>query len=382
MKNILLFTRPLSPPWDEASKNLAYEIAFNSQKKNLRFEVLTTQNSAGYEKTLPDKIIQRKIYSKNRFDGYEKIRLILYFLLGKKSFQIIHFLFTPRLLTSFIIRSRLTLTSSKTIQTIATIPDKNLQNKSKLKKILFADKIVAQSDYTLKKIQEKGFGNVELIYPGINMKKFFPKNKLKKVLKEMKLNQNNFVVLFAGEYTRLRAIDDIIKAAEIIFENGQNKDIKLILACRIKSSQDKGKKEEIIQQVKQKSFSKQILFKETVENMADLYNLSDVNIFPVREMAGKFDIPLAIVEAMACKKPVIISDIPVLQEFIKNEKNGLITPKANPEKLAENILKLKRNSKLREKISQAGFNFVRKNFDIEKNIKKYHKLYQEMVKDN
>lgn len=382
MKKILLFTRPLSPPWDEASKNLAYEIALNSQKENLRFEVLTTQDSAGYEKALPDKIIQRKIYSKNRFDGYEKIRLMLYFLFGKKSFQIIHFLFTPRPLTSFIIRSRLTLTSSKTIQTIATISDKNLQNKSKLKKILFADKIVAQSDYTLKKIREKGFENVDLIYPGINMKKFFPKNKPKKALREMKLNQNNFVILFAGEYTRLRAIDDIIKAAEIIFENGQNKDIKFILACRIKSSQDKRKKEEVAQQVKQKGFFEQILFKETVEKMADLYNLSDANIFPVREMAGKFDIPLALAEAMACKKPVIVSDIPVLQEFIENEKNGLVTPKANPKKLAENILKLKRNSKLRKKISQAGFNFVRKNFDIEKNIKKYHKLYQEMVKDN
>jgi glycosyltransferase involved in cell wall biosynthesis len=211
------------------------------------------------------------------------------------------------------------------------------------------------------------------------MKKFFPKNKPKKILEEMKLNQNNFVVLFAGEYTRLKAIDDIIKAAEIIFKNNQNNDIKFVLACRIKSTQDRTKKEGIIQQIKQRGFSKQIIFKETVENMADLYNLSDVNIFPVREMAGKFDIPLALIEAMACKKPVIVSDIPVLQEFIKNKENGLVTPKAKPGNLAENILKLKRENKLREKISQSGFNFVKENFDIERNIKKYNKLYQEML---
>jgi glycosyltransferase involved in cell wall biosynthesis len=379
MKRILLFTRPLSPPWDEASKNLAYEIALNSRKKDLGFEVLTTQSSIGYEEISPSKIIQRKIYTKNHFDGYEKIRLILYLLFGKKSSQVIHFLFTPRPLTSFVIRLRLAFSSLKTIQTIATISEKNLQNKNKLKKILFADKIVAQSNYTLRKIKEKNFKNVELIYPGINMKKFFPKNKPKKILEEMKLNQNNFVVLFAGEYTRLKAIDDIIKAAEIIFKNNQNNDIKFVLACRIKSTQDRTKKEGIIQQIKQRGFSKQIIFKETVENMADLYNLSDVNIFPVREMAGKFDIPLALIEAMACKKPVIVSDIPVLQEFIKNKENGLITPKAKPNDLAKNILKLKRENKLREKISQSGFNFVKENFDIEKNIKKYNKLYQEML---
>jgi glycosyltransferase involved in cell wall biosynthesis len=379
MKRILLFTRPLSPPWDEASKNLAYEIALNSRKKDLGFEVLTTQSSIGYEEISPSKIIQRKIYTKNHFDGYEKIRLILYLLFGKKSSQVIHFLFTPRPLTSFVIRLRLAFSSLKTIQTIATISEKNLQNKNKLKKILFADKIVAQSNYTLRKIKEKKFKNVELIYPGINMKKFFPKNKPKKILEEMKLNQNNFVVLFAGEYTRLKAIDDIIKAAEIIFKNNQNNDIKFVLACRIKSTQDRTKKEGIIQQIKQRGFSKQIIFKETVENMADLYNLSDVNIFPVREMAGKFDIPLALIEAMACKKPVIVSDIPVLQEFIKNKENGLVTPKAKPGNLAENILKLKRENKLREKISQSGFNFVKENFDIERNIKKYNKLYQEML---
>jgi glycosyltransferase involved in cell wall biosynthesis len=184
------------------------------------------------------------------------------------------------------------------------------------------------------------------------------------------------VVLFAGEYVRLKAIDDIIEAFKKIFQHRQNQDIKLILACRIKSSYDKIKKEQVKELLEKYGFSDQVIFKETVENMADLYRVSDLNIFPVREMAGKFDIPLALVEAMACKKPVLVSDIEVLQEFIEHKETGIVTAKANPEKLSENILRIKNDVKLREKISENGFLLARKNFDIGKNIKKYHKLYQ------
>ncbi|MFO7806832.1 MAG: glycosyltransferase family 4 protein [Candidatus Moraniibacteriota bacterium] len=380
MKKILLFTRPLNPPWDEASKNLAYEIATKSQRENLAFDVFSSSNSPEAEKFKTEKIHQRKIYKKNQFDAVEKFRLITSFLFTKIKADIVHFLFTPRPLTSFIIKFRLLFSKTKTIQTIATISKKHLQNKKRLRKILFADTIVAQSDYTFKKIKKQGFQNLELIYPGVDLKKFHPGEKNPALLKENGIKKNDFVVLFAGEYTRLKAIDDIMQAFQKIYREKSNQDVKLILACRIKSPQDKIKKEQIIELSKKQGFFKQIIFKETVENMADLYRLSDLNIFPVREMTGKFDIPLALVEAMACKKPVIVSDIKVLQEFIGDEKTGIITPKANPAKLKENILNVKNNKLLRKKISEIGFDFAKENFDIEKNIKKYHQLYQNFNK--
>jgi glycosyltransferase involved in cell wall biosynthesis len=376
MKKILLFTRPLNPPWDEASKNLAYEIASKSQNNDLVFNVLTSSNSPEAEAFKNNKINQRKIYRKNQFDGREKTRLILNFLFSKTDADVIHFLFTPRPLTSFIIRLRLFFSKAKTIQTIATLSQKYLQDKKVLKKILFADTIVAQSNYTFKKLSKQGFQNLELIYPGIDTSKFQPGKKNPELMKNLNLKESDFVVLFAGEYVRLKAIDDIIEAFKKIFQHRQNQDIKLILACRIKSSYDKIKKEQVKELLEKYGFSDQVIFKETVENMADLYRVSDLNIFPVREMAGKFDIPLALVEAMACKKPVLVSDIEVLQEFIEHKETGIVTAKANPEKLSENILRIKNDVKLREKISENGFLLARKNFDIGKNIKKYHKLYQ------
>jgi glycosyltransferase involved in cell wall biosynthesis len=95
-------------------------------------------------------------------------------------------------------------------------------------------------------------------------------------------------------------------------------------------------------------------------------------------MTGKFDLPLALIEAMACQKPVLVSDIPVLQEFVKEGKTGFVTPKADPQKLAEKIEMIEQEKEIRTKTAKNGFDFVLNNFDIKKNVKRYEDLYQKI----
>jgi glycosyltransferase involved in cell wall biosynthesis len=113
--------------------------------------------------------------------------------------------------------------------------------------------------------------------------------------------------------------------------------------------------------------------------MNKLYNISDLNIFPAREMAGKFDIPLTLVESMACKKPVIVSKLKNLKELVGKNSYGLVVKTKKPQDLAEKIELLKRNKKLYNKLALNAFNFVKENFDIKKNIKKYEAIYEELT---
>ncbi|MDZ7611575.1 MAG: glycosyltransferase family 4 protein [Candidatus Moranbacteria bacterium] len=377
MKKVLLFTRPLNPPWDEASKNLAYQIAVKCREKDIHFNVFTGKGSSG-KPAFAENVTAREIFKKTEFDTAERARLLIYFMTERNSQGIIHFLFTPRPLTSFFFRLKLAFSKVKTIQTIATLSDNYFQNPKSLKKILFGDKIVAQSEYTFKNLNKAGFENLELVYPGIDIQKFSPGAKNNKLMRQLGIKNNDFTVLFAGEYTRLNAIDDIMEAFYRLWKRpaGDGGEIKLILACRIKSSSDRQKKEAAMNECKKRGFLEKVIFLDTIENMAELYRVSDINIFPAREMAGKFDIPLALVEAMAVGKPVIVSDIPVLQEFIKDGKTGIITPKASPENLEKNISMLKNNPEKYEFIAKNGIEFARKNFDIEKNIKKYIEIYR------
>ncbi len=382
-KDILLFTRPLAPPWDEASKNLAFDIASNASGP-FNFHVLTTTD---YAKHLRNKqvgsrsahIVPEPLFNTTCFERYEKFLLASRIFRPRIGAHIIHFLFTPRKLTSDLIRARLWFSKVKTVQTIATVADSTINDPKKLHNVLFADSIVAQSRYTKTKLEKAGMSNVKMIYPGIDMQKFSPTPKNVQLMRQFGIQHNEFVILFAGEYTRLKAIDGIIGAfQQILLEKDPNEHFKLILACRIKSPQDKLKKKKVIEKAKKLDYHRSIVFIDTFSDMPALYNISDINIFPVREMTGKFDIPLALAEAMACKKPVIVSDIPVLEEFIEHGKTGFVISKKSSRQLAQSILAFSRNREKADEIANNAFHYARKHFDIVNTVKKYEDLYKEL----
>ncbi|MCK5080743.1 MAG: glycosyltransferase family 4 protein [Candidatus Moranbacteria bacterium] len=382
-KRILLYTRPITPPWDEASKNLAYDIATNISKNQFRVSLLTPQKSAFNQKLVKEypHIKPEEIYRSANLDFKEKFQLLSRLFRPKLKTDLIHFLFTPRSITSFLIRLRLRFSKVKTLQTVATLSKKNLESTRKLNKILFADLIIVQSKNTFRQLKDKSIQKIKLIYPGINFKKYKPTQKDPGTLKKLKLKKTDFVVLYTGEYTRLKATDDILEALRILFKNYPNVDnLKLIFACRIKSKKDRVKKTAVIKTLKKESLFSKVIFLDVFDPMEKLYNLSDLNIFPVREMAGKFDIPLTLVESMACGKPIIVSRLRNLKELVGNNVRGLTCKKECPRDLAQKIHLLKTDKKLYNKIAESALIFVKSNFDIKEKAQEYNNIYKDLTK--
>ena len=111
--------------------------------------------------------------------------------------------------------------------------------------------------------------------------------------------------------------------------------------------------------------------------MEDVFNLCDVSIFPARTMTGKFDIPLVIVEAMACGKPVIASNLDRLRYFLDDENSVLIEP-GDRQALKEKIMYLYNNRDARRELGEKGMKFVRENFDIMKIVREYENIYESL----
>ncbi len=391
IKKVLLYTRPLAPPWDEGSKNLAFDLAKNCSSEDLQFQVLTTKDFAKKIEEKYPHINPEPIFPETTVETTPKLsaKIALLKRLFRKNLNanIVHFLFTPRSLTSLLLRMRLKNTKIKTVQTVSTISKKEVDDKKKTKKVFFADVIVAQSEHTKKNLKNAGIENVQVVYPGINLEKFSPQEKDPKLMNELGIEKDDFVVLFAGEYLRLKAIDDIVEAFKTIFEKESQslasdetrKKTKLILACRIKCEEDKIKKAEVQKEFERAGFADKVIFIGTFPDMPKLFNLADTHIFPVRDMTGKFDIPLAVIEGMAVRKPVIISDILVLEEFVEHKKTGLVVKSAAPEKLATAVEFLRDNPEKREEIAQGGFEYVKENFNIKNISEKYKKIYNKLI---
>ena len=111
--------------------------------------------------------------------------------------------------------------------------------------------------------------------------------------------------------------------------------------------------------------------------MPKLYNLTDVVLFPVGNMHGKFDIPLVIIEGYACGKPVIVSDLPIFEEF-SNPDISVTVPKGDGEALWAAIEDLMQNETKRKALGMNARAFVERHFDLRNTARSYEKLYRSL----
>jgi len=370
MKRILLITRPIAPPWDEASKNFAFYLA--KSVENFEFSVLTP----GVVNSLPLKIKQLPIFSSNhpnlRLNQQAKL-LKLIPLIGK--FDIAHFMLTPNKLNAFGFKTFLTRRQTKSVQTVATLREDLFSDKD-FKKIIFADLVITYSDYAKNKLTKLGFKNVQRIYPGIDVQLYSPATKNLSTLALFKIKQDDFVISYQGEYTRLGATDTIVASLPQLFKEIPN--AKFIFANRIKNEKDAVKKAQVIETLKKNGIIEKVVFTDTFSDMPKIYNLSDVVIFPAQNMYGKFDVPLVVIEAMACAKPVVISNLPILQEFSSNKNSISIDPTSQTQ-LVKAIVDLSQDKEKCTKLGKAARQYVTENFDINSVAKQYERAYRDLL---
>ena len=85
--------------------------------------------------------------------------------------------------------------------------------------------------------------------------------------------------------------------------------------------------------------------------------------------------PTTLLEAMSCGIPVVATSIPGVSDVITDHKTGILVPPHNPEKMANAILMLIEDSKLREEISSNARKHVQKYFDWDIVTSKIEKVY-------
>jgi glycosyltransferase involved in cell wall biosynthesis len=89
--------------------------------------------------------------------------------------------------------------------------------------------------------------------------------------------------------------------------------------------------------------------------------------------------PIAALEAMAYKKPVIMYDFPFAREYITDWHNGLLAKGGDVKDFAQRICAVLWDKKLRLKLGQNGYEHVKKNHSWTTLICKYVDLYNDLT---
>jgi glycosyltransferase involved in cell wall biosynthesis len=88
---------------------------------------------------------------------------------------------------------------------------------------------------------------------------------------------------------------------------------------------------------------------------------------------------MVLIEAMACKKPVIGTRVGGIKDLIEHGKNGLLVCPDNTRILANAIIKILTDKKLAEEMGKNGYDKVVKNFIWNKQVEKTNKIFNSIL---
>ena len=129
---------------------------------------------------------------------------------------------------------------------------------------------------------------------------------------------------------------------------------------------------ELEEQVKQLELENNFLFLGFRKNVADLLHQMDIFILP----SVSEGLPNVVVEAMACSKPVVGSNVGGIPEAIKNGINGTLVPPKDIDALASTILNLAKDKELQIQMGKNGRKLVEEKYSLEHQIQQFEDLYQ------
>lgn len=106
----------------------------------------------------------------------------------------------------------------------------------------------------------------------------------------------------------------------------------------------------------------------TRPEVARLIDASDVVVAPSVPADGKLEgIPVTLMEAMACGKPVVASRVGGIPELVEHDRTGLLVPPGDPAALADALERLHSSPDLRRTLGRAGREKVLQDFDLRTN---------------
>lgn len=228
-------------------------------------------------------------------------------------------------------------------------------------------------------LRDRGYEGPIKVMPqlGVDETLFTPKSQ-PELASKVGLEPDDFVIGFVGRFVPEKGIMTLLDALVKI----KDKSWKFLLLGRGEL------KEKILQKAEEKGIKDRIILIESVphDQVADYINLMSTLILPsettykfktLTSVGWKEQFGHVIIEAMACKVPVIGSDSGEIPHVIGDA--GLIFPEGNAEELANRLEQLIDNPDLTENLAQMGYAKAMAQYTNIALAKQQLEFYQELL---
>lgn len=192
--------------------------------------------------------------------------------------------------------------------------------------------------------------------PGIDPDQFRPGGDRTGIRRRFRYAPEDFVLLWLGILMPHRRLEDAIEALAELRKRSLK--AKLLIA----GSEDAFPEyvNSLKAQVTRLGLEHDVIFAGRIEDgeIRDFYCACDAFLFPNEHQTWG----LAVLEAMACGCPVVVSKGAAVHEALLENENGMLFPARNPAALADRIAVLLNQPSLRHKIAERGMQLARTRF--------------------
>ncbi len=310
MKRVLLVTEYINPPYDEGIKKTVFQL-FDILNNHYKVKVICRYGSDNFSNIVQVKT--NKIFLSPRVKKEIKLfypDVIIYFPFASSTFAgfIRHF-----------VLSRYRCSAKSILLAMQPKPLKRWQKA--IIRIIKPSIVLTPSPLLQSMLNDLKINN-ELLPLFTDLSKFKPiadNDEKQKIRIKYGINNEAFVVSHMGHLNEGRNLRSLIKLQKAICQ--------VVIVASSSTPIDSKGPNSIKQELEGNGI---IIIDRYIENIQEIYQLSDCYIFPVIEPNSSIGLPLSILEARACGIPVITTDYGSVKQFLNDDFGGIFysTPEA------------------------------------------------------
>lgn len=296
MARVLLVSKPLVPPWNDSSKNLARDVASGLSR---HVPVVLGDGTSAWAP--PRGEVEPVYRDRGRFaPGMQaQLRVLSRLALGPRA-DLWHFFFAPNPKSSAAGRACAKLRRAPTVQTVCSRP----RDLARARSLLFADLTVVLSRQTLADLANAGVPEARLAHipPAVPPLAIPSADERRAARTTLGLPLEAPLVVFPGDLELGDGAGRIVEAFARM-----TRDAILVMACRPKTPGAKQAEERLRARASALGLAERVVWIGETPHIHALLGAADVVALPSADLFAKMDLPLVLLEAMWLARPVVVA---------------------------------------------------------------------------
>ena len=238
----------------------------------------------------------------------------------------------------------------------------------------FCDCVITVSEHTRNYHIQMGKlpkNKVVTIYNGIDLSIYEDKtqDKLRDIKRTLNINPNSVLIITVAVLRKQKGIQYMIEALPTLLETVPD-------LCYLVVG-DGEYRNDLQELVREKNLENHVVFTGHRSDIPQMLAISDIFVLPTLTEA----LPTVLIEAMASRKSIVVSNVGGVPELITDGVNGLLVAPSDPPGLAEACKWLIQNKEKKEALAAVGLETAKERFDIQIQINNLSNLYDDIMQN-